>query len=47
MISLLINSKNKIGNEGAIGLGDGLQKLTLLQHLSLNLKLFFLRFFNA
>ena len=28
IIFLLINSENKIGDEGAKGLGDGLQKLT-------------------
>ena len=34
----LIISSNKIGDEGAKGLGDGLQKLTKLQDLYLDLK---------
>ena len=32
-----MNSCNKIGDKGAKGLGDGLQKLTYLQQLTLDI----------
>ena len=35
---LLINRENKIGDQGAKGLGNCLQKLTLLQNLCIELR---------